>query len=138
MVDAVSVPDAGGPIGLVDKLAQVREEVLIVEAILTKERVPDLSIELARVLKKPIVCPADMGKDVEATRIVEASWSMTPVSESVTSSFHPSPRVNRLERDSIPASDPVASSSHQSPRNHRPDQASTPTSTSRVHMNIAT
>ncbi|GMH02605.1 hypothetical protein Nepgr_004444 [Nepenthes gracilis] len=137
MVGAVSNSELGGPTKLVGELAQVWEEVLTVETVLTEERMPSLSTELARVSEELLICLADIGKDAKATGIMEVSRPETPVSDPVTSSFHPSPRVNQSERESILALDPMASLSHQSPRNHRPNQASTPTFTSRVPMNIA-
>ncbi|GMH23658.1 hypothetical protein Nepgr_025501 [Nepenthes gracilis] len=105
IVGVVDVPEAGGPIGLVGELAQVRAEVLTAEANLSKERVPSLSTELTQILEEPLICLAGMGKDTEATGIVEASRPETPVSNPVASSFHPSPGGNRPERESTLVSD---------------------------------
>ncbi|GMH11053.1 hypothetical protein Nepgr_012894 [Nepenthes gracilis] len=113
VVGVVSVPKVGGEIRPICESAQVREEVLNVEVVLTEERVPNLSTKLALVPEEPLVCPANIGKDAEVTGIVEVSRLGTPASNLVASSFHPSLRGNRSEQESTPTLIPMASSSHQ-------------------------
>ncbi|GMH30960.1 hypothetical protein Nepgr_032803 [Nepenthes gracilis] len=73
IVGAISAPKAGRLTELAGESAQIREEVLTIEVVLIEERVPDLSIELAQVLEKPIVYPTEMNKDTEVRGIMEAS-----------------------------------------------------------------
>ncbi|GMH23766.1 hypothetical protein Nepgr_025609 [Nepenthes gracilis] len=87
---AVIILETSGLIGPVGEPDRVREEVFTAEVAYVEEKVLDFSTELVQVLEEPLICLANVDKDVTMTGIVVASRPKTPESDPVALSFHPS------------------------------------------------